>query len=184
MAKPAERSEHCPDHYPRATGPESLPHSVLPIDRLGGLPRRQRRHLNVELARPAPVATVHTFIASLHNSFIYDEGIDDDLDTAFGLQSALLAMEDVQGLVPRIRRHLGQLLNIAVQRAAGAPSAELTVIVNRAQQLEVEAPPADLASARGYVRRLALVAENVLEVLTAETTDTVGSTHVEGRWSA
>ncbi|QKV95941.1 hypothetical protein HUT19_32855 [Streptomyces sp. NA02950] len=123
-------------------------------------------------------------MAALHNSFIHEEGIDDDLDTAFGLQSALLTVEDVHELAPRIRRHLRQLLNIAVQRAAGVPIPELTVIVSRAQQLEVSPPPADLAAGRGYVRRLALAAEDVLDVLTAKVTDITGPVYVEERSSA
>ncbi|MBL1099500.1 DUF6415 family natural product biosynthesis protein [Streptomyces coffeae] len=154
------------------------------VGQTSGLLRRQAKQLDVETTRLASPETVRACITPLHNSFIYDEGIADDLDTAFGLQSALLTMEDVQELAPRIGRHLRQLQNIAVQRGAGALSPELTAIVERAQRLKVEPPPTDLASARGHVRRLALAVEEVLGVLAAETTDTAGSTHVEERWSA
>ncbi|QKV90414.1 hypothetical protein HUT19_40940 [Streptomyces sp. NA02950] len=122
-------------------------------------------------------------ITALHKSFVSDEGIDDDLDTAIGLQSALLTMEDVQGLAPRIHRHLHQLLNMLVQRAARVQSPDLTVFANRARQLDLHTLPANFASARGYVRRLALLTEDVLEVLRAEAADTAGSTSVEEWWS-
>lgn len=194
MAKSAERSEDLPDRYPPATGPEGLPPLVLPVDRIGELPRRHRRHLNVEPARPAPTATVHTAIASLHNSFIREEGIDDDLNAALGdgpmgiaggrrgeerrgsfgqllrvprrrSDSRLIdASPDVLRRAERMSRLLGQLVNIAHQRALSEPNRELAVAISQAERLRSR-PAADAPCDQAHLRRLALVTLELLDVL-------------------
>lgn len=154
--------------------------SSLRADR-GNLPHRQAQKLDVECARPFAVTTLRAYLTAMHSWFLED--IDDDLDAVLGLQSSLLTLEEAQKLVPRIRNHLSQLINIALQRAEGNPCPELNEALNRAHRLDTEPVPTDFPSTRGHVRRLALTAQDVLEVLETGTRDAPAAASVDGRWS-
>lgn len=197
MAKPVERSERLPDCYPQATEPESLTRSALPADRIGELPRRHRQHLNVEPARPASATTVLMSIASLHNSFIREEGIDDDLNALLGGgptgvagrrrgegrrrdfgrllrvprrrsdSRPIDASPDVIRRAERMSRLLGQLVNIAQQRARREPGRELAVAISQAERLRSR-PAAATPCDQGHLRRLALVTLELLEALAGD----------------
>ncbi|MEU5839384.1 DUF6415 family natural product biosynthesis protein [Streptomyces diacarni] len=133
-----------------------------------GLPKRERRDLYVEPARKPPVAAVRTAVRLLHNWFIEDEEIDDALDMVMGKESALLTPDELEELLPRIRKHLDQLVRIAAQRFAGAGSPELAAVVVRSRQLSASPVPVDFPSARGHARHLAFLTVDVLEVLADE----------------
>ncbi|MEU2720169.1 DUF6415 family natural product biosynthesis protein [Streptomyces smyrnaeus] len=144
------------------------------------LPRRERRKLGVEPAGKAPVSKLRTCIDSMHDWFIEDEEIDDALDAVMGKESALLTQEELDELLPRICKHLRQLVHIATARCSGDGSPELAEVVTRAQQLDATQVPDDFPSARGYARRVALVVGDVLEVLAVEQE----AAEAEERWSA
>jgi len=132
------------------------------------LPLRDRQALDVARAQHAPVATIRTYVAALHDSFIQEEEIDDALDMVVGKESALLTPEDLDEVVPRLRKHLRQLLHIAAQRVTGERDRRLAEIIIRWQQLDTTPTPQDFPEARGYARRLALATQDVLEVLDVE----------------
>ncbi|MGI5353036.1 DUF6415 family natural product biosynthesis protein [Streptomyces sp. CA-250714] len=144
------------------------------------LPRRERSKLDVEPAGKAPVTKLRTCIDVMHDWFIEDEEIDDALDAVMGKESALLTREELDELLPRIRKHLRQLVHIATTRVSGDWSPELTAVVTRSQRLDAAPVPDDFPGARGYVRRLAFVVGDVLEVLAVEQE----AAQVEERWSA
>ncbi|MFI7243377.1 DUF6415 family natural product biosynthesis protein [Streptomyces qinglanensis] len=129
------------------------------------LPRRERRKLDVEPARKAPATELRTCIDVMHNWFIQDEEIDDVLDMVMGKESALLTPEELEELVPRLRKRLSQLLRIAAQRVTGERARKLAEVVIRLRQLDAMPAPQDFPQARGYARRLALATQDVLEVL-------------------
>ncbi|WP_405803381.1 DUF6415 family natural product biosynthesis protein [Streptomyces sp. NBC_01187] len=144
------------------------------------LPRREGRELDVEPAREAPVTKLRTCIGVMHNWFIQEDEIDDVLDSVMGPESALLTPEELGELLPRIRKHLRQLIHIATMRVSDDWSPELTELVTRSQRLDDTPVPDDFPSARGYARRLACLVGDVLEVLAVEQE----AAQAEGRWSA
>lgn len=132
-------------------------------------PVREPRWQSVEPARPPSVDALRACMQALHESFVQDEGIDDLLDEVLGLESALLTAEALDELLPRLCRHVFQLVNIAVQRVTGCPSPESVEVTVRAWQLGVEIPPAAFEERRGHARRLGLAAQDLRELLTGGT---------------
>lgn len=130
------------------------------------------REVVAEPARPVASGAMHDVLSALHDSFVMDDHLDDDLEMVVGAESALLTMAEVEKLIPRLHRTLRQLVNIAYRRADGTPGPELRDAANRAQRLEAEQTTRDFDSARGHLRLLALAALDVLELVAVEDTDT------------
>ncbi|GAB2769313.1 DUF6415 family natural product biosynthesis protein [Streptomyces daliensis] len=143
-----------------------------------GLAQREGRVLEVERVPLAPVTTLRIYVEALHESFVQDDEIDDVLDVVLGKESALLTPEELHEVLPRLRKILRQLVNIAVQRASGEGGPELADVVARAQRLDAAPAPADFRTASGFARRLALVSVDVLEVLAVAEEDAA-----HRRWS-
>ncbi|MEW2219528.1 DUF6415 family natural product biosynthesis protein [Streptomyces sp. NPDC006990] len=143
------------------------------------LPVRDRQALDVERAQRVPDTTLRTCMTALHDSFIQDEEIDDALDMVMGKESALLTRQELDELLPRLRKHLRQLLRIANQRVTGERSRKLAEVAVRWRQLDATPAPQGFPEARGYARRLALATQDVLEVLDVEEE----AARAVGRWS-
>lgn len=124
--------------------------------------------LAVEPARPVSRRTVEQLLAGLHESFVEDDDLDDDLEMVLGAESGLLTMDDVEHLTPRVGRNLAQLVDIAVQRAHGEPGPELAVVISRAHCPGSEQMTRDFVLDRAHLRRLALAILDVLDLLAVE----------------
>ncbi|MFF2650451.1 hypothetical protein [Streptomyces sp. NPDC058045] len=123
-------------------------------------------------------------LARLHDAFVHDEDLDDDLDVilsgpsclsrpprARGLRARLRrparceAGPDITGRVERLSRMLGQLVNIAAHRAS---SPELLDMVKRADDVRAEKPRGEFMADRGLLRRMALAALDLVELLSED----------------
>ncbi|MFD3486431.1 DUF6415 family natural product biosynthesis protein [Streptomyces sp. NPDC058665] len=95
--------------------------------------------------------------------FIEDDELDDVLNSVLDPGTGL-SMDEIEELTPRLRKIIGQLVDIAVQRNAAESAHELASVVRRVQQLGDPAPVV-LRSARGQLRLLALAVLDVLELV-------------------
>ncbi|MET9553622.1 DUF6415 family natural product biosynthesis protein [Streptomyces sp. NPDC006645] len=122
---------------------------------------------NSELDTPAGFSvdtwSVGRLLAQLHMSFIEDDELDDVLNAVLDPGTAL-SIDDIDRLTPRLRKILGQLVNIAVQRNTEQSAHELAGVVRRVRQLGDPAPTV-LNSALGQLRLLALATLDVLELV-------------------
>lgn len=120
-----------------------------------------------ELASPSRFSvdscSVGRLLARLHTSFIEDEELDDVLNAVLDPGTAL-SMDDIDMLTPRLRKMLGQLVNIAVQRNTPHVAHELAGVVGRVRQLG-DPEPGGRGSARGQLRLLALAVLDVLDLV-------------------
>ncbi|MEU9746648.1 DUF6415 family natural product biosynthesis protein [Streptomyces niveus] len=107
--------------------------------------------------------SVGRLLARLHTSFIEDEELDDVLNAVLDPGTAL-SMDEIEKLAPRLRKMLGQLVNIATQRNTPQCAQELAGVVGRVRQLG-DPTPGGLGSARGKLRLLALAVLDVLELV-------------------
>ncbi|MEV8331981.1 DUF6415 family natural product biosynthesis protein [Streptomyces niveus] len=127
----------------------------------------QPRYRGGELETPASFSvdtwSVGRLLARLHTSFIEDDELDDVLNAVLDPGTAL-SMDEIERLTPRLRKILGQLVNIAVQRNTPHAAHELAGVVGRVRQLGDPAP-GGLGSARGQLRLLALAVLDVLELV-------------------
>lgn len=126
----------------------------------------QPRYRGGELDTPAGFSvdtwSVARLLARLHTSFVEDDELDDVLNAVLDPGTAL-SMDDIDMLTPRLRKILGQLVNIAVQRNTPHVAQELAGVVGRVRQLGPA--PGGLGSARGQLRLLALAVLDVLELV-------------------
>lgn len=127
----------------------------------------QPPHCGGETAGPAGFSVdswaVGRLLARLHQSFIDDEELDDVLNAVLD-PGTRLSMDDIDMLTPRLRKIIGQLAGIAVQRNAVESATELAFVVRRVRQLG-DPVRSDLDAARGQLRLLALAALDVLELV-------------------
>ncbi|WP_329386043.1 DUF6415 family natural product biosynthesis protein [Streptomyces sp. NBC_01716] len=127
----------------------------------------QQPYRRCELDTPASFSvdswSVGRLLARLHTSFIEDDELDDVLNASLDPDTPL-SIDDIDRLTPRLRKIIGQLVNIAVQRNTGQAAGQLVAVVRRVQQLGDPAP-GGLGSARGQLRLLALAVLDVLELV-------------------
>jgi hypothetical protein len=90
----------------------------------------------------------------------------DDIEAALGERPPTAG--EVAELAPRLRKAVPQLVDILLERSGAAPSEEATVAVERSRAALAESTPTDPAAARGLVRRLALAAQDVLDLLVGD----------------
>lgn len=87
----------------------------------------------------------------------------DDIEAALGEHPP--TADEVAELAPRLRRAVPQLVDILLERSGAAPAEEATAAAERSRTALAESTPTDPTVARGLVRRLALAALDVLDLL-------------------
>ncbi|MFF3404405.1 DUF6415 family natural product biosynthesis protein [Streptomyces sp. NPDC002659] len=88
----------------------------------------------------------------------------DHLEAVLG-EGAGPAMDEIEELTERLRGALIQLVATVVAQCHHQPDAEASRTIGRARALRAEEPPRDFLPARGHLRRLALVTQDLLELL-------------------
>ncbi|MET7620513.1 DUF6415 family natural product biosynthesis protein [Streptomyces sp. NPDC005408] len=111
---------------------------------------------------------IERVLAGLRRSVCLDsvdlDSFYDHLEAVLG-QDAAPAMDELEELTQRLRGALMQLAAIVLEQSHDQPGAEASRTITRARALRVEEPPGDFLPARGHLRRLALVTQDLLELL-------------------
>lgn len=90
----------------------------------------------------------------------------DDIETVLGEHPP--TGNEVAELAPRMRKAVPQLVEILLERSGEAPGEEATAAVERSRTALGEKTPTDPHAERGHVRRLALAAQDVLDLLVGD----------------
>ncbi|MEU9015076.1 DUF6415 family natural product biosynthesis protein [Streptomyces sp. NPDC048479] len=127
-----------------------------------------RRTLDGTSRKPARVwsrddAVLERIVELLRAGLPLDDAYD-ALEDVLGERARPDAPE-VEAQTQKLRGIIQQLVDLALERRDDPPSEDVTALVARAQALRAEEPPTDGAQARGHLRRLALVTQDVLEAL-------------------
>ncbi|WP_328665784.1 DUF6415 family natural product biosynthesis protein [Streptomyces sp. NBC_00322] len=88
----------------------------------------------------------------------------DHLEAVLG-QDAAPAIYEIEELTERLRRALMQLVAMVLAHRHHQPGAEASRTIGHARALRAEEPPGDFLPARGHLRRLALVTQDLLDLL-------------------
>ncbi|WP_351234589.1 DUF6415 family natural product biosynthesis protein [Streptomyces sp. NPDC002133] len=97
------------------------------------------------------------------------------IDTAFDVLDAVLGEQsrldehEIDGLAQKLRGLIPQLADLAAEPGCDETSEDVTAAVARARALGKEKPPPEFVLARGHLRLLALVVQDVLEFLAEDT---------------
>lgn len=142
----------------------------------------------------ASVATMSSVLDRLHDAFLHDEDLDDDLDAILSAGPTGLNRRPRQpgwwerlrgstrhrgeaepaldpalaGRIERMSRMLGQLLSIAGRRGS---TPELEAAMSRARALGRVAPARGSAGEHAHLRRMALAALELLDLLSTDEAD-------------
>ncbi|WP_406405072.1 DUF6415 family natural product biosynthesis protein [Streptomyces sp. NBC_00879] len=100
---------------------------------------------------------------------VWLDGVDvdsfyDHLEAVLG-QDAAPAIYEIEELTERLRRALMQLVAMVLAQCHHQPGAEASGTSGRARALRAERPPGDFLPARRHLRRLALVTQDLLDLL-------------------
>lgn len=156
-------------------------HSPLPVR-----DAEAAHDMSVEPARPAEPMALKSLLSALTSSLI-EEGVDDYLDRILGWGAAPLRTEEIRTLVPRLRGCLWQLVTDALQHAQGHPDKDLIKRIGFASRLDTEASVDGFAPDVAYVRRLASLVLDLLDLVSEDDGDPLpdfGASPDPSRWSA
>ncbi|MEU7181390.1 MULTISPECIES: hypothetical protein [Streptomyces] len=83
-----------------------------------------RREVVAEPARPVDDGTTVSLLDRLHDSFVNDEDLDDDLDLILSLESALLTAKDAERLTPQPLQDGRAGIRVRLPSRAGTPGSK------------------------------------------------------------
>ncbi|MFE3139660.1 DUF6415 family natural product biosynthesis protein [Streptomyces scopuliridis] len=146
---------------------------VTPLQTVAGVGVDQRASVGALPARQwsRDAATLEHLLTKLrewHALPVVLDALYEDLEAVLGEQADPTSPE-VEDLAARLRDALMRLVGVALREGGDRPGDEAAKVIERAKLLCWEEPPEELVEARAHVRRLALVALDLLDLLLEDT---------------